>query len=73
MGKFIDVEEQRTLLRSRRRFVQGIALGGVATAFAIGTGPASAATHPMQSEVLRGTEFDLVIPYTPRFGASAHE
>lgn len=65
MGKFIEVEEQRMLLRSRRRFVQGLAVGGVATAFAIGTGPASAATHPMQSEVLRGTEFDLVISDTP--------
>jgi len=65
VGEFRKFPEQKTTLRSRRRFVQGLALGGMATTFAIGSGRAVAVENPRESEVLRGSEFDLVISDTP--------
>ena len=48
---------------SRRRFVQGLVLGGVATALGGWSKPLRA--QPQHREVLSGTEFDLEIGPTP--------
>jgi CopA family copper-resistance protein len=50
---------------SRRRFVQGLALGGVAAGFGLHARPLWALKSPGQAEILSGTEFDLVIGETP--------
>jgi CopA family copper-resistance protein len=50
---------------SRRRFVQGLALGGVATGLGLHARPLWALKSPGQPEILSGTEFDLVIGETP--------
>jgi CopA family copper-resistance protein len=50
---------------SRRRFVQGLALGGVATGLGLHARPLWALKSPGQAEILSGTEFDLVIGETP--------
>ncbi|MBL8261421.1 MAG: copper resistance system multicopper oxidase [Xanthomonadaceae bacterium] len=50
---------------SRRRFVQGLALGGAAAGFGLHGRPVWALKSPGQPEILSGTEFDLVIGETP--------
>ncbi|MBX3711469.1 MAG: copper resistance system multicopper oxidase [Lysobacter sp.] len=50
---------------SRRRFVQGLALGGVAAGLGLHARPLWALKSPGQAEILSGTEFDLVIGETP--------
>ena len=50
---------------SRRRFVQGLALGSVAAGFGLHARPLWALKSPGQPEILSGTEFDLVIGETP--------
>jgi CopA family copper-resistance protein len=50
---------------SRRRFVQGLALGGVAAGLGLHARPLWALKSPDQAEILSGTEFDLVIGETP--------
>ena len=50
---------------SRRRFVQGLALGGAAAALGAWPRLTQAATAPGQQEVLSGTEFNLEIGATP--------
>ena len=52
---------------SRRRFVTGLAVGGVAAGFGLARLPAWANTaHPMyQAPVLTGTDFDLAIGTSP--------
>jgi CopA family copper-resistance protein len=50
---------------SRRRFVQGLALGGAAAAFGAWPRLSWAATAPGQQNVLSGTEFNLEIGATP--------
>lgn len=49
----------------RRRFVQGLALGGVAAGLGLHARPLWALKSPGQPEILSGTEFDLVIGETP--------
>ncbi len=50
---------------SRRRFVQGLALGGAAASLGLWSKPVWALKSPGQTQVLSGTEFDLVIGETP--------
>ncbi|HEY1138469.1 MAG TPA: copper resistance system multicopper oxidase [Xanthomonadaceae bacterium] len=50
---------------SRRRFVQGLALGSAAAGFGLHARPLWALKSPGQPEILSGTEFDLVIGETP--------
>ncbi|HKZ09142.1 MAG TPA: copper resistance system multicopper oxidase [Rhodanobacteraceae bacterium] len=50
---------------SRRRFVQGLALGGAAAALGAWPKPSWASTAPGQPNVLSGTEFNLEIGATP--------
>ena len=50
---------------SRRRFVQGLAAGGALAGLGLFEIPARAATTQGQRQVLRGTEFDLVIDELP--------
>ena len=52
-------------VQSRRRFVQGLALGGAAAGFGLHARPLWALKSPGQPEILSGTEFDLVIGETP--------
>jgi CopA family copper-resistance protein len=49
----------------RRRFVQGLALGGIAAGLGLHARPLWALKSPGQPEILSGTEFDLVIGETP--------
>jgi CopA family copper-resistance protein len=53
------------LLPSRRRFVQGLALGGAVTGLGLWPKAGWALKSPGQGQVLSGTEFDLVIGETP--------
>ena len=50
---------------SRRRFVTGLAVGGVAAGAVAWRGPALAAAMPTPAPVLRGTQFDLSIDAQP--------
>ncbi|HEY0661277.1 MAG TPA: copper resistance system multicopper oxidase [Lysobacter sp.] len=50
---------------SRRRFVQGLALGGAAASLGLWPKTGWALKSPGQAQVLSGTEFDLVIGETP--------
>jgi CopA family copper-resistance protein len=50
---------------SRRRFVTGLAAGGVAAGAVAWRGPAHAAATPVPGLVLRGTQFDLAINARP--------
>ena len=50
---------------SRRRFVTGLAAGGVAAGALAWRGPALAAAMPTPTPVLRGTQFDLSIDAQP--------
>ena len=50
---------------SRRRFVQGIVIGGTASMLGGLIRPAWGATAPRSTEILSGTEFDLVVSEIP--------
>ncbi len=51
--------------QSRRRFVQGLAAGGVVAGLGLWPRPSWALKSPAGNPVLAGTEFDLVIGETP--------
>jgi len=50
---------------SRRRFVQGLAAGGAVAGFGLWPRSSLAAAQPGNTNVLTGTDFDLVIGQTP--------
>ena len=56
---------RETGFQSRRRFVQGLAAGGAIAGFGLWPKPGWALRSPGSSNVLAGTEFDLVIGETP--------
>src|SRR6185437_792810 len=60
----MNMQDPRDLLRSRRRFVQGLVLGGVAAGLGFKPGAALAQASAPRRE-LRGTEFDLSIGELP--------
>lgn len=62
----MSLDKNRLPSLPRRRFVQGLAAGGVAAGFGLKLPALSAATGPSgQTPVLRGTRFDLSIGETP--------
>src|SRR3546814_10990005 len=50
---------------SRRRFVQGLAVGGAVAGLGLWSKPSWELKSPGQTEVLPGTDFSLTIPETP--------
>jgi CopA family copper-resistance protein len=64
MSTPISTSRQGLALPSRRRFVQGLAAGGVLSALGLPR-PAHGSSRVGDAHVLRGTDFDLVIGETP--------
>ena len=62
---FFDSPPREWMNLSRRTFVQGLALGGVAAGAGLLRAPAYAATLSNRAQVLRGTDFDLSIRSSP--------
>jgi len=56
---------ERLALPSRRRFVQGLTLGGIVAGFGLDARAATAASPAPQVPMLSGSEFDLSIGETP--------
>ncbi len=62
---FFDSPPREWMNLSRRTFVQGLALGGVAAGAGLLRAPAYAAIPSNRAQVLRGTDFDLSIGSSP--------
>lgn len=61
----MDTLDSRDVQRSRRRFVQGLMLGGVAAGLGVRAGTAMAQATGIAPRELRGTQFDLSIGELP--------
>src|ERR1044072_8480376 len=60
-----DANHRGGFAPSRRRFVQGLMLGGAVSSLGLWPRTSWALKSPAQPQVLAGTEFDLVIGETP--------